>query len=442
MDENQAKRSSGVGDAENGDEGNDDPGGYSSMSFGNSKKKKAKKAKAKGVGGGANSAGSSTGKGGVGEEGGGDAWRAEAEATVVWWWETDEEARVPWAVARLLGLLLRRLEQPQRTQAVLHPILVRSLGGPARLRRFPLAFLEAFPGLLLRSSPTAAGGHANGRHGEGQEEDVVKVDEGGGVLAPGLWQRAVAAVLFPPAAGGVVNRGGRAGGDSAGVVSGGGGGGGGDGAAVVSARLELVWFGDVRQGQQREGVGSEEETADNLADKILQAIGSLHSSPRAASKAGDEGGCALCGGRGEGDYSGGACGGDDALAMSSGLGFVARGAKGEFPGELAVPRGRGESIAVEAVRALGLLGIGMESGGFPVLRRLVPTIRRPGACQRAAALACHVLAQCAAAGRGSSGGRVVRSTRGLDMRAANAARALMDALRPDSEAEKWEAGQV
>ncbi|CAN0518377.1 unnamed protein product, partial [Ectocarpus sp. 12 AP-2014] len=65
MDENQAKRSSGVGDADNGDEENDDPGGYSSMSFGNSKKKKKKKAKAKGVGAGA-SAGSSTGKGGVG----------------------------------------------------------------------------------------------------------------------------------------------------------------------------------------------------------------------------------------------------------------------------------------------------------------------------------------------------------------------------------------
>lgn len=79
---------------------------------------------------------------------------------------------------------------------------------------------------------------------------MVKVD-GGGVLAPGLWRRAVAAVLFPPAAGDGVNRGGGAGGDNAGVVSGGGGGG--DGATVVSARLKLVWFGDVRQGQQREG---------------------------------------------------------------------------------------------------------------------------------------------------------------------------------------------
>ncbi|CAM9213148.1 unnamed protein product [Ectocarpus sp. 6 AP-2014] len=439
MDENQAKRSSGVGDAVNGDEENDDPGGYSSMSFGNSKKKKKKKAKAKGVGGGA-SAGSSTAKGGVREEGEGDAWRAEAEATVLWWWETDEEARVPWAVARLLGLLLRRLDQPQRTQAVLHPILVRSLGGPSRLRRFPLAFLEAFPGLFLRSSPTAAGALANGRHWEGQEEDGAKVDRGDGVLAPGLWRRAVAAVLFPQAAGGGVNSGGGAGGESAGVV--GGGGGGGDGAAVVSARLKLLCFGDVRRGQQREGGGPEEETADDLADKILQAIGSLHSSPGAEAKAEEEGGCALCRGAGGGNYSGGACGGDDALAMSSGLVFVARGAKEEFPGELAVPRGRGESIAVEAVRALGLLGVGVESGGFPILRRLVPAIRRPGVCQRAAALACHVLAQCAAAGRGNSGGRVVRSARGLDMRAANAARALMDALRPDSEAEKWEAGQL
>ncbi|CAM9301057.1 unnamed protein product [Ectocarpus sp. 12 AP-2014] len=438
MDENQAKRSSGVGDAENGDEENDDPGGYSSMSFGNSKKKKKKKAKAKGVGGAA-SPGGSTGKGDVGEEGGGDAWRAEAEATVLWWWETDEEARIPWAVARLLGLLLRRLDQPQRTQAVLHPILVRSLGGPARLRRFPLAFLEAFPGLLLRSSPTAAGALANGRHREGQEENGAKVDRGDGVLAPGLWQRAVAAVLFPPAAGGGASSGGGTGGESAGGVDGGGRGG--DGAAGVSARLKLVWCGDVRQGQRREAGGPEEETADELADKILQAIGSLHSSPRAAAKAGEEG-CALCRGGGGGDCSGGACGGDDALAMSSGLVFVARGAKEEFPGELAVPRGRGESIAVEAVRALGLLGVGMESGGFPVLRRLLPTIRRPGVCQRAAALACHVLAQCAAAGRGSSRGRAVRSARGLDMRAANAARALMDTLRPESEAEKWEAGQV
>ncbi|CAM9739239.1 unnamed protein product, partial [Ectocarpus sp. 12 AP-2014] len=164
--------------------------------------------------------------------------------------ETDEEARIPWAVARLLGLLLRRLDQPQRTQAVLHPILVRTLGGPARLRRFPLAFLEAFPGLLLRSSPTAAGALANGRHREGQEEDGAKVDRGDGVLAPGLWQRAVAAVLFPPAAGGGANSGGGTGGESADVVVVGGGGG--DGTAVVSARLKLVWFGDVRQGQRRE----------------------------------------------------------------------------------------------------------------------------------------------------------------------------------------------
>lgn len=75
--------------------------------FGNSKKKKKKKVKAKGSGTEAG-AGGSTGKGSVrkdGEEG--VAWRAEAEATVLWWWETDEDARVPWAVARLLGLLLR-----------------------------------------------------------------------------------------------------------------------------------------------------------------------------------------------------------------------------------------------------------------------------------------------------------------------------------------------
>lgn len=40
-------------------------------------------------------------------DGGGSAWIAEAEAPVLWWWETDDAARVPWGVARLLGLLLR-----------------------------------------------------------------------------------------------------------------------------------------------------------------------------------------------------------------------------------------------------------------------------------------------------------------------------------------------
>lgn len=149
---------------------------------------------------------------------------------------------------------------------MLHPILVRALAGPARLRRFPLAFLEAFPGLLLLSSPTAAaaaaGGHANGRHAEGQEEDVVKADGGGGVLAPGLWRRAVAAVLCPPAAGGGVNSGGS----------------GGDGAAVVSARLKLVCFGDrgdgVQQGQQRKGSSKEKGrkyTAAEMRNEIRSA---------------------------------------------------------------------------------------------------------------------------------------------------------------------------
>lgn len=35
------------------------------------------------------------------------AWSAEAEAPLLWWWETDSNARTPWGVARLLGLLLR-----------------------------------------------------------------------------------------------------------------------------------------------------------------------------------------------------------------------------------------------------------------------------------------------------------------------------------------------
>lgn len=52
----------------------------------------------------------SAGKEGGVREGGGEGelgWTAEAEAPVLWWWETDEASRVPWGVARLLGLLLR-----------------------------------------------------------------------------------------------------------------------------------------------------------------------------------------------------------------------------------------------------------------------------------------------------------------------------------------------
>lgn len=43
----------------------------------------------------------------AGEGDGGSGWTAEAEAPVLWWWETDDAARVPWGLARFLGLLLR-----------------------------------------------------------------------------------------------------------------------------------------------------------------------------------------------------------------------------------------------------------------------------------------------------------------------------------------------
>lgn len=74
-----------------------------STGFGGKKKKKAKvKQKSKGQDGEG---------GGTEEEGTGDgkglAWTAKAEAPMLWWWETDEAARVPWGLARLLGLLLR-----------------------------------------------------------------------------------------------------------------------------------------------------------------------------------------------------------------------------------------------------------------------------------------------------------------------------------------------
>lgn len=71
--------------------------------FGNSKKKKAKAAARKSKG--KNATDRFPGKG----AGGGDrfTWTAEKEAPLLWWWETDEAARVPWGLARLLGLLLR-----------------------------------------------------------------------------------------------------------------------------------------------------------------------------------------------------------------------------------------------------------------------------------------------------------------------------------------------
>lgn len=87
------------------------------IGFGNSKRKKKKKKekemmmakKLDTAKGGAEAAGGSAGEGegGVREGDGVAGWTAEAEAPVMWWWETDDAARVPWGVARLLGLLLR-----------------------------------------------------------------------------------------------------------------------------------------------------------------------------------------------------------------------------------------------------------------------------------------------------------------------------------------------
>ncbi|CAM9306368.1 unnamed protein product [Pylaiella littoralis] len=335
---------SGIGDAEGGD----DLGGYASMSFGNSKRKKKKKKekemmmakKLDTAKGGAEAAGGSAGEGegGVREGDGVVGWTAEAEAPVMWWWETDDAARVPWGVARLLGLLLRRLDQPERTQAVLHSVLVRSLGGPSRLLRFPLAFLEAFPGFFLpppRSPPTAIAAAAAAAAAATTAATATVAD---GVLAPGLWRRAVTAAMCP-----------------AGEASSGGGGVGG-GFAVVAARFQLVAFGgeegggggggggsvringDIQQGGKGRGGGGERDkaAAAKLAEDILQAICALHRPEKEGPGSGDKGGgrgrCVLCfgssrDGNGNGD---GGCGGDDALAMSTGLSLTF-GERKDFP---------------------------------------------------------------------------------------------------------------
>ena len=68
--------------------------------FGKSKKKKGKKKTSK------NDDPKDQENGGKGEEKG-FAWTAEAEAPLVYWWETDDASRVPWGIARLLGLVLR-----------------------------------------------------------------------------------------------------------------------------------------------------------------------------------------------------------------------------------------------------------------------------------------------------------------------------------------------
>lgn len=76
--------------------------------FGNSKKKKKKKAQEKQQQQKSDDPGGND-RGDHGEGAGEELarWDAEAEAPVLWWWETDDAARVPWGVARLLGLLLR-----------------------------------------------------------------------------------------------------------------------------------------------------------------------------------------------------------------------------------------------------------------------------------------------------------------------------------------------
>eukprot|EP00903_Cladosiphon_okamuranus_P011168 g10541.t1 len=425
----------GAGD---GGEEEDASGGYSSMSFGNSRKKK-KKIKAN------NSNGGEGDRDGPGNEKG-SGWRAEAEAPVLWWWETDEAARVPWGVARLLGLLLRRLRKPEHTRSILHSILVRCAGGPVRLLRFPLAFLEAFPGYFLPPHPPApsaaaaaaassspAHGSSNGAE-SGSEAVVVAGSEAreGGVLAPGLWGRAVRAVMFSQ------------GGD--------GGGGGNVGAAVVANRFKLVCLGegvgsgggsiDGKGGLAGKAVGGEAPA--KLTEEILQVIGALHQ-PQEGSGFGEDGqGCALCCGVGGG---GGACGGDDALAMSSGI-SVAVGGMEDLSGELGTPRSQEELLAVEALRALRLLSEATEIGGLTVGRRLERVVRRAGACQRAAALACHALAQCAGSGRsvglgvgvGGGGGGVRPRAGMMDMSVTKTIRVLKMAL--ESDPRKWEVGQV
>ncbi|CAN0434614.1 unnamed protein product, partial [Laminaria digitata] len=117
----------------------------------------------------------------------------------------------------------------------------------------------------------------------------------------------------------------------------------------------------------------------------------------------------LCAGH---DADGGLCGKDDALAMSTGGWLAGEGGRKDLSdGDLAVPRCRGELIAVEAIRALHLLSVGLEEPwkiaggggggggvGFTIERQLEAVLAREGACERAAALACHVLAKCAGAG--------------------------------------------
>eukprot|EP00752_Nemacystus_decipiens_P003624 g3341.t1 len=396
-----------------GDAEEDAPGGYSSMSFGNSKKKKKKSKENQSKPGGSDGAGGETGSG----------WTAEAEAPVLWWWETDEAGRVPWALARLLGLLLRRLRKPEHSRTILHSILVRCLGGPSRLLRFPLAFLEAFPGYFLpphfpqtataaaAAVPSELGSSniAENESGEATRARLEAVEGAGGALAPGLWRRAVKTVMFPP------------GGDGGSGV--GGGGAGGVGAAVVSDRLRVMCLGEEggSNGGDNRGDGVQEgarcigrspervgrrETPDKLAEEILESIGALHL-PQEGMQFGDDGeGCALCCGLG-GD--GGDCGGDDALAMSSGL-CVVEGRRDELFGELATPRCRGELVAVEALRALQLLGTRTDIGGVSV------------------------------GGIGGGGGGARPRARMMDVSVTHAARVLREAL--ESDPRTWEVGQI
>lgn len=174
--------------------------------------------------------------------------------------------------------------QQERAQAILHSILVRALSCPSRLLRFPLAFLEAFPGFLV-SSPTDSLPRV--------VSDGIGTAEGRGrlLLIPGLWKRAALAALFP---------GGKA-------VSNGG------GAALISARLKSVCL--YREGVRNEidyasfanaGGNDSRGEATRLAESVLEAIGQLH--------CGDARFCPLCCG---GDGLGEAYGGDDALAVAS-----------------------------------------------------------------------------------------------------------------------------
>lgn len=177
--------------------------------------------------------------------------------------------------------------QQERARAILHSILVHALSGPSRLLRFPLAFLEAFPGFLTSSPMDALPGVAS------DVDDGVGAAEGRGrlLLNPGLWQRAAHAALFP---GGKV------------VADGG-------GAALVFARLKSVCL--YREGVQGDtdnapftsaGGDDSRGEATRLAEGVLEAIGQLHS--------GNDSSCPLCCGE---DGVGEAYGGDDALAVSS-----------------------------------------------------------------------------------------------------------------------------